>query len=178
MKRLYRKIVYSLMLCVLPAIGLYAPCGCGAAEKKTEKLNMWVTGAMILLQTDRKQEEPDESVNKSTINLDARENAVTEETGGNPLDNYAETVIITVFEDHYLYENHEISFEELITLLNRLEEGDIITIYDENATWNAYQKLISALNERNILYISGYLDESKKEPCTGFFFGEYHFCLH
>lgn len=163
MKRLYRKIVYIMVLCVLPAAVLCMPCGCGAADKGDEKLNIWVTGAMIVLQTDRKLEEPDETAEKTDVNPEMEENALTEETGGNPFENPARMMEIIVFEDHYLYENHEISFEELIIFLDGLAEGDVITIYDEDAAWNAYQKVISALDERNILYMSGDLDETKKE---------------
>lgn len=157
MKTLRRKTGYFLVLRALAVAGLFMSCGCGAAENGEAQLDMWVTGTMILIQTDK---EPDEAAEETAENVKTEEDAFTEEAGGNPTENHAAMLEITVFEDHYLYENHEVLFEELLTLLDGLSEGDVVTIYDQDAAWNAYQKVISALDERKILYVNGDSDET------------------
>ena len=70
--------------------------------------------------------------------------------GGNP--GFASYIEVTVLEDKYFYDNHEISFEELIEVLDGLDGDTAVVISDEDATLKAYQELTSALEERKILF--------------------------
>lgn len=71
-------------------------------------------------------------------------------TGGNlDMANYIE---VTVSEDKYFYENHEISYDELIKVFDELGGNTAVMISDENATLNAYESLTKALEEREIMF--------------------------
>ena len=70
--------------------------------------------------------------------------------GGNP--DIAKYIEVTVSEDKYFYENHEISYDDLIEVLDGLDGNTAVIISDENATLNAYESLTKALEEREILY--------------------------
>lgn len=70
--------------------------------------------------------------------------------GGNPdIANYIE---VTVSEDKYFYENHEILFDDLIKVFDELGDNTAVKISDENATLKAYDSLTKALEERGILF--------------------------
>ena len=72
-------------------------------------------------------------------------------SGGNSdIANYIE---VTVSEDKYFYENHEISYDDLIKVLDELDENTAVKISDENATLKAYESLTDALEERGILIV-------------------------
>lgn len=70
--------------------------------------------------------------------------------GGNP--SFAHYIEVTVLEDKYFYENHEISYEELLELLDGLDGDTAVVISDKNATLKAYESLTKALEERGILF--------------------------
>ncbi len=77
--------------------------------------------------------------------------------GGNPdIANYIE---VTVSEDKYFYENHEILYDDLIKVFKELDENTAVMISDENATLKAYKRLTKALEECGILY-----ESAKKQP--------------
>lgn len=68
--------------------------------------------------------------------------------GGNP--DTAVYIEITVSENKYFYENHEISFDELVEVLDDLDENTSVKVSDENAALKAYERLTNALEERKI----------------------------
>ena len=68
--------------------------------------------------------------------------------GGNP--DIASYIEVTVSEDKYFYENHEISYDDLIKVFDDLDENTAVRISDENATLKAYESLTNALEERGI----------------------------
>lgn len=70
--------------------------------------------------------------------------------GGNP--DIAGYVEVTVSEDKYFYENHEISFDELMEVLDGLEENTAVRISDDNAALKDFENLTKALEERSIIY--------------------------
>lgn len=70
--------------------------------------------------------------------------------GGNP--DIARYIEVTVSEDKYFYENHEILFDDLIKVFGALDENTAVKISDENATLKAYESLTKALEEREILF--------------------------
>ena len=71
-------------------------------------------------------------------------------SGGNS--DIAKYIEVTVSEDKYFYENHEISYDELIKVLDELDGNTAVKIGDENATLKAYENLTDALEERGILF--------------------------
>lgn len=68
--------------------------------------------------------------------------------GGNP--DFAAYIEVTVSEDKYFYENHEISYDDLIKVFDELDGNTAVKISDENATLKAYESLTKALEERGI----------------------------
>lgn len=74
----------------------------------------------------------------------------TSGAGGNP--DIAKYIEVTVSEEKYFHENHEISYDDLIIMLDELPENTTIKISDENATLKAYENLTKALEERGIMF--------------------------
>lgn len=70
--------------------------------------------------------------------------------GGNP--GFASYIEVTVLENKYFYDNHEVSFEELAEVLDGLSGDTAVLIHDEDATLKAYEELTSALKEREIMF--------------------------
>ena len=70
--------------------------------------------------------------------------------GGNAGD--GQQIAITVSEERYLYDNREISYEELLTLLDCLGDDATVAVTDDQAAQRAYQQLIDALTERKLAY--------------------------
>lgn len=68
--------------------------------------------------------------------------------GGNP--DTAKYIEVTVSENKYFYENHEISFDELVEVLDCLDENTSVKISDENAALKTYENLTKTLDEREI----------------------------
>ena len=74
----------------------------------------------------------------------------TSGAGGNP--DIAKYIEITVSEEKYFHENHEISYDALIMMLDELPKNTTVKISDENATLKAYENLTKALEERGIMF--------------------------
>lgn len=78
---------------------------------------------------------------------------VTEgETGGGNPDAYKE-IEITVADNQYFYNNHEISFDELCDLFENVDSNTSIVIFDEMASESAYTKITEYLDEHKTPYI-------------------------
>ena len=60
---------------------------------------------------------------------------------------------VTISENSYIYQNREISLDDLIAELVSTEEKTPVKITDDNASQKAYTQLINALKENNIRYI-------------------------
>lgn len=71
--------------------------------------------------------------------------------GGNP-DVYDE-IEITISENKYFYDNHEISYNEFCDIMSQFDSNTTVKIYDELASDSAFQKIISYLDEVGIPYI-------------------------
>ena len=74
----------------------------------------------------------------------------TSGAGGNP--DIAKYIEITVSEEKYFHENHEISYDDLIMMLDELPKNTTVKISDENATLKAYENLTKALEARGIMF--------------------------
>lgn len=72
--------------------------------------------------------------------------------GGNPGNPDSFAMEITVSEDKYFVDNHEISFDELKTKIDGLETGAVIKINDENSTLKAFNAVKDYLTEKEIAY--------------------------
>lgn len=82
---------------------------------------------------------------------DAQTSDVSSE-GGNPGNPDSFAMEITVSEDKYFVDNHEISFEELKAKIDGLETGAVIKINDENSTLKAFNAVKDYLTEKEIAY--------------------------
>lgn len=71
--------------------------------------------------------------------------------GGNPTE--SNKLLITISEDKYFYQNHEIEFDDLLDLLENIEPACTVELADEKATLRAYKKLITVLDEHEIPYM-------------------------
>lgn len=72
--------------------------------------------------------------------------------GGNPGSTDSFAMEITVSEDKYFVDNHEISFDELKAKIDGLETGAVIKINDENSTLKAFNAVKDYLTEKEIAY--------------------------
>ena len=72
--------------------------------------------------------------------------------GGNPGNPDSFAMEITVSEDKYCVDNHEISFDELKAKIDGLETGAVIKINDENSTLKAFNAVKDYLTEKEIAY--------------------------
>lgn len=91
-----------------------------------------------------------ESINETSAEIS--ETTKGEETGGGNPDTYKE-IEITVSDNQYFYNNHEISFDELCDLFVNFDSNTSIIIYDEMASESAYTKITEYLDEQKIPYI-------------------------
>lgn len=82
---------------------------------------------------------------------DAQTSDVSSE-GGNPGNTDSFAMEITVSEDKYFVDNHEISFDELKAKIDGLETGAVIKINDENSTLKAFNAVKDYLTEKEIAY--------------------------
>lgn len=72
--------------------------------------------------------------------------------GGNSGNTDSFALEITISEDKYFVNNHEISFDELKTKIDGLETGAVIKINDENSTLKAFNAVKDYLDEKKIAY--------------------------
>ena len=84
----------------------------------------------------------------------AAETSVSEEydeTGGGNGGEYSEKDI-TVSENRYFYDNHEVTFEEIQELFADADANTAVNIYDEQASDSAFTRLTDFLDEMGIGY--------------------------
>lgn len=72
--------------------------------------------------------------------------------GGNPGSPEKYAMEITISEDKYFVDNHEISFDELKAKIDGLETGAVIKVNDENSTLKAFNAVKDYLTEKEIAY--------------------------
>lgn len=88
---------------------------------------------------------PDETSVQSTVSEEY------DETGGGNADTYKE-IEITVSDNQYFYNNHEITYSELCEILDNLDSNTTIILFDEMATESAFSKITDYLDKRKISY--------------------------
>lgn len=74
-----------------------------------------------------------------------------DETGGGNGGEYSEKDI-TVSENRYFYDNHEVTFEEIQELFADADANTSVNIYDEQASDSAFTRLTDFLDEKGIGY--------------------------
>ena len=116
-----------------------------AAEITTTADEITATADETTTTADETAETADETTTAAEVTKGAPANQ-----GGNP--GFAHYIEVTVLEDKYFYENHEISFEELVKVLDGLDGDTAVLISDDDATLKAYDELTSALKERKIMF--------------------------
>ena len=72
--------------------------------------------------------------------------------GGNPGNPESFTLNITISEEKYFVDNHEITFEELKKDIDSLKEGSTVKIEDENSTLKAFNAVKNYLTEKEISF--------------------------
>ena len=72
--------------------------------------------------------------------------------GGNPGNTDSFALEITVSEDKYFVDNHEIGIEELKSEIDGLEAGATIKINDEKSSLKAFNAVKDYLDEKKIAY--------------------------
>lgn len=72
--------------------------------------------------------------------------------GGNSGSTEKFALELTISEDKYFIDNHEISLDELKTKIDALEPDSAVAINDENSTLKAYNAVKDYLQEKNIGY--------------------------
>lgn len=82
---------------------------------------------------------------------EARSSNISAE-GGNPGNTDSFALEITISEDKYFVNNHEISFDELKTKIDGLETGAVIKINDEISTLKAFNAVKDYLDKKKIAY--------------------------
>lgn len=142
-KLLFGKKIIRLVACTFVMLSL-ASCGNGNENVMFGVLNE--LGASY---------ETAETVSVTAAESQKNEASVTtaeptDEAGGNP--NASITIEITVLEDKFIYNNKEISYDELLEIFDTLTENDVVQFRDENAALDTYRKATSALDERGIPY--------------------------
>lgn len=96
----------------------------------------------------------DVSETSADTEASAAETSVSEEydeTGGGNGGEYSEKDI-TVSENRYFYDNHEVTFEEIQELFADADANTAVNIYDEQASDSAFTKLTDFLDEKGIGY--------------------------
>ena len=62
---------------------------------------------------------------------------------------------ITISENTYVYQNRQMSLDDLVETLKNNNSGLTVKITDQNASHKAYTDLIKALDDNDIAYIEG-----------------------
>lgn len=98
------------------------------------------------------EDNPDSTDPTETSSSTTEESSYISEAGGNPDNVTVKEILITVSEDKYFVDNHEMSFDELTEEI-QADNGDVfVRIFDENATLNAFEKLKNYLEDNVIEY--------------------------
>lgn len=98
------------------------------------------------------------SVTDSSAEVSSADNSSQAQTsdvsseGGNPGNTDSFALEITISEDKYFVDNHEIGIEELKSEIDGLEAGATIKINDENSTLKAFNAVKDYLTEKEIAY--------------------------
>ena len=75
---------------------------------------------------------------ESTDSLSEAQTSDISSEGGNTGSPEMFALEITISEDKYFVDNHEIGFEELKTKIDALEKGSTVKVNDENSTLKAF----------------------------------------
>ena len=147
-----KKILISLLICSAVTFS-----SCEILDRLSDGSSNTQTQAVSDPAADTSNEETEaaESTSAELPEEETQETTAepTDEAGGNPEDGNSFSIEVTVSENTYIYDNHEISFDELMEILDTLTEGDVVKISDDNASLDAYSKLTSAILERGLSYI-------------------------
>lgn len=128
----------ALVMLILSAVLTFTACGLKNDSDYQASNKQNISGA------------PDNPKTTDVEQSDETADSDASAAGGNP--DITKYIEVTVLEDKYFHENHEISYDDLIKMLNELTENTTIKISDENATLKAYENLTKALEERGIMF--------------------------
>lgn len=96
---------------------------------------------------------------ESSVDDEEEENLITEQkeekeenNEEDNRENEEKNIKISVVENEYFYENERISLEDFISTIEGLEGNINVEVKDDNASLNAYKKLIKGLEDLKITY--------------------------
>ena len=84
-------------------------------------------------------------------NIDSEQAGVTESADSKE-DNIDNTVKVSVAGNDYFYDNEKIELDTLIQKISEIEGHYVVEVKDEQASKNAYEALINALEDNGIAY--------------------------
>lgn len=136
-------IAFCLCLTLIPV--LLGGCSLGKSDPaapSTEKPEQSVSD----------EDNPDNTDPAETSSSTTEESSYISEAGGNPGNAAVKEISVTVSEDKYFVDNHEMSFDELTAEIQADNGDTFVRIFDENATLNAFEKLKNYLEDNAIEY--------------------------
>ncbi|MCM1335281.1 MAG: hypothetical protein NC084_12745 [Bacteroides sp.] len=143
MKRITRS-----WLCLTLAATVLSGCSLFKSGETAEATD----AAETLALTEETRETAPEETTVSSDEADEAESTPLAEEGGNPDRATAREISVTVSEDKYFVDNHELTFDELVEEIGAGGGEAFVRISDENATLNAFEKLRDYLAENEIEY--------------------------
>ena len=96
--------------------------------------------------TSAYEEQTDASINES-------EEKEAVDSGNDNNEAKEKTIKISVAGNDYFYENEKIELDSLLQKISEFDGNYVVEVKDEQASKNAYEALIKALEEKGIAYI-------------------------
>ena len=150
-----KKTAFVLLSCVILTLAL---SGCSKKEDQTTSTSDTTTQDSVMTSTETVTETTTSSINDTTNASGEKttdsngSDEYPEDGGGNPGVSNATELSVTVSEDKYFVDNHEISFDDLVEKISALSENSYVKLYDEKSTLKAFNKIKDYLEENGILY--------------------------
>lgn len=93
----------------------------------------------------------DEIISDTTTSLSVSAQEEYDDTAGGNSDSYVQ-IEITVSNNKYFYNNHEVTFDEFKELLTDADENTNVILYDELASSASFKQLTDYLDEKEVPY--------------------------
>ena len=95
----------------------------------------------------------DDSMVSTESDITEDETTESEEQEEDVPDSVKGTIIrISVVNNEYIYDNERITIDDFLTIVSQTQEECIVEVADDNASIDAYDKLIEKLKENKIKY--------------------------
>lgn len=150
-----KKTALVLLSCAILTLAL---SGCSKKEEQTTSTSDTTTQNSVMASVETVTNTTTSSINDTTRVSGKNTNDLSisseypEDGGGNPGVSNATELSVTVSEDKYFVDNHEISFDDLVEKISALSENSYVKLYDEKSTLKAFNKIKDYLEENGIMY--------------------------